>query len=347
MEKDEVVEVEVGTEIRIEHDSDSPYSPLYNPKLAHSDERKKRKLVLVGLIGVLIFAVVGLICTMSIVVNRAMQELDSSQTMISEFLDDVKETVIDGLLGEFSVEFEAEYDTEDEYNHEDDEVDSDYTEDESVYHTEEYQPTEDDVYYVQFADSIRDDLSYQVVKDSVIIQEEGIVFEVEYPIIQNSELENLDEINKQLGRFTLEYAQLAAGEIEQKSFCVVLVDAYIANMTEEMLSIIYEEKFQINNEVYYRIRSVNLNMEQGYFYQNLDLIEPSMDLVDAFVKQSEFQNGTYMLDQFTKEELLAYLSDESSLAVFYTPVGLEVGITHATGWTTVTLKDYEQFIPKL
>ena len=38
------------------------------------------------------------------------------------------------------------------------------------------------------------------------------------------------------------------------------------------------------------------------------------------------------------------MNDPIDLILFYTPLGMEVGVNHDNGWCTVTYKDYEKYL---
>lgn len=349
-DKEETVSAEeyVTDEIEVENSTLSPYSPLYNPRLDRSKERKKNKVIFAGIIGVLILAVIGLIITMSIVVKNAMSEVEAKQDIISEWFSDLKEEIVYEFLGDLD-SYDYDYDTEDSIIYDEEEYDEEYeySEDSSLYHTEEYQPSENDIYYVTLADYIQNDLSYRVTKDVWEYEEEGVYFYIEYPIIDAPDLENVDALNEELMNYVVYNSDLISNGLYNSMYCLVTVEAFITNMTEDSLSIAYRGSIRVDEGVSYELLSVNLNMEHGYFFDDSDLINVDEELVDAFLLQSEYQNGTNMESNYTREEIISYFNDESSLIVFYTPVGLEVGINHPNGWTTATFKEYDQFLPKL
>ena len=93
---------------------------------------------------------------------------------------------------------------------------------------------------------------------------------------------------------------------------------------------------------------MNFDLKTGTLLNNTDIIEVSDDLVEAFIDQSIYQNGyTSSVSDYSNEEIEDFLSDEDSLILFYTPVGLEIGYNHPSGWVTATLKDYQRFLKKL
>ena len=74
----------------------------------------------------------------------------------------------------------------------------------------------------------------------------------------------------------------------------------------------------------------------------------SLDIDDEFAidfrKRCEEQNGEINgLNYYSDQQIREYLTNENSLIIFYTPLGMEVGIHYDDGWATVTYKDYEKF----
>ena len=98
----------------------------------------------------------------------------------------------------------------------------------------------------------------------------------------------------------------------------------------------------------YDLYCMNYDLKTGTLLNNTDIIEVSDELVEAFIDQSIYQNGyTSSVSDYSNEEITDFLSDEDSLILFYTPVGLEIGYNHPNGWVTATLKDYQRFLKKL
>ncbi len=56
------------------------------------------------------------------------------------------------------------------------------------------------------------------------------------------------------------------------------------------------------------------------------------------------------MDSLSDEELAEVLRDKDSVIAYYTPLGMEVGLNYsgggASGWVTVTYKDYEKYLMK-
>ena len=92
------------------------------------------------------------------------------------------------------------------------------------------------------------------------------------------------------------------------------------------------------------IACVNIDVKNGKVLKNTEMY----DVDDAFAKEfrirSHMQNGVAEVDNMSEQEILDYLTDEQSLIIFYTPLGIEIGIGFAGedgmgNWVTVTYKE--------
>ena len=117
-------------------------------------------------------------------------------------------------------------------------------------------------------------------------------------------------------------------------------ESFVTYMDEEILSVVVDEYIYADGETTYDLYCMNFDLKTGTLLNNTDLIEASDDLVEIFIDQSIYQNGyTSSVSDYSNEEIKEFLSDEDSLILFYTPVGLEIGYNHPYGWVTATLKD--------
>ena len=123
------------------------------------------------------------------------------------------------------------------------------------------------------------------------------------------------------------------------------VNSYVTYMSEDVLSIAYEEYAYLEGDFFESyIVSVNFDMETGMILKNTQLLDVNDAFSIEFRKRCEKQNGeiediSYMSDQ----EITEYLTDEESLIVFYTPIGIEVGFNYYDGWVTVTYSDFRKY----
>jgi len=210
-----------------------------------------------------------------------------------------------------------------------------------------YEPSPDDEYYVELADYIRDDLSYSVEFEEYTHSDydNSVYITVWYAQV-SEELANSETINGYLMDNALYYAYMY--EDEDISDFMLDVESFVTYMDEETLSVVVNEYIYADGEETYDLYCMNFDLKTGTLLNNTDIIEVSDELVEAFIDQSIYQNGyTYSVSDYSNEEITEFMSDEDSLILFYTPVGLEIGYNHANGWVTATLKDYQSFLKKL
>ena len=63
-----------------------------------------------------------------------------------------------------------------------------------------------------------------------------------------------------------------------------------------------------------------------------------------FRRREAWENGEGALTNYSDEEILEMLKDPAYLVVFYTPMGMEVGLNLGNRVVYVTYEDYEQFL---
>lgn len=350
------------------HSEDSPFSPFYVP----DRKQKNNNRLTIGLIILLLLLLVaGLIFAVSKLVEAAVGEAtvawNESTGAVEEFFDGIKESfaqkeaeervpdtdeeeeVPNYLLPEdpelpdsyedYMEDFLKRY-YENEYGYDDYD---DYDDEEYDY----YEPSPDDEYYVELADYIRDDLSYSVEFEEYTHSDydNSVYITVWYAQV-SEELANSETINGYLMDNALYYAYMY--EAEDISDFMLDVESFVTYMDEETLSVVVNEYIYADGEETYDLYCMNFDLKTGTLLNNTDIIEVSDELVEAFIDQSIYQNGyTYSVSDYSNEEITEFMSDEDSLILFYTPVGLEIGYNHSNGWVTATLKDYQSFLKKL
>ena len=354
------------------HDVQSPYSPLYVPD---KNESKNNKITICFVAILLIALVAGLIAAVSMLVEGAMKEASVGASSIKsaweEFVDGMAEDKVDltpeeQLLEEWQnredylIPEVPEFDFSDGFTYPDglwedyfgDDYDSydDYDEygNYGEYPSEPYVPNENDEYYVELADSIRDDLSYSVDKESYKFSDAdmGVNILVEYVSVDGSQLAFKDKINEALENGAMYYAREFG--VSDVSDFTLLVSSYVTYMDEDVLSVVVDERYSWGYDTVYDLYCMNFDLKTGALLYNTNIIEPSEELAQAFMNMSEYQNGpSVALVDLTAEDIVPYFEDEDTLILFYTPVGLEIGFNYSDGWITATLKDYEEFLSKL
>lgn len=203
--------------------------------------------------------------------------------------------------------------------------------------------------YYEFEDDIKADLSYQVDKDVIEESEEtGIakmIAERPYVIMEDQVKE--DRINgliKKEMEKVREHIEQIAGELSKENEFQMEVRSYITYMDEETLSIVLEEDGYLDNSFYEsRLISLNFDMETGMAMTNTQILKIDDEFTIDFRERCEKQNGEiYGLNYYSDQDITSLMNEESTLILFYTPLGLEVGFNYPDGWVTVTYPDYEE-----
>lgn len=326
------------------HMNNSPYSPLYIP-----EQNKKNNRITIVLVGILLFClIIGMILAVAKLVQEAEKEVAANLPAWKESFQSFQEELKRELQEPYAKKPETDvYIPQEEYGYKEEipyipQEEYGYDEDKKP-----YVPQAEDEYYVELADAIRDDLSYKVTKTDYSYSDEtgGVLVYVEYPRVSGTGFD--DKFNEILETSAMYYAkELGAGNVFDS---IVIVMAYITYMDENTLSVVLDETYSDGN--WYSqsdLYCLNFDIKTGTCRYNTEIIQPSAALVQAFRDMSEYQNGTVEnLDRMSDEEILSYFSDEDSLILFYTPVGLEIGLNYEEGWITATLKEYEQYLNRL
>ncbi len=205
--------------------------------------------------------------------------------------------------------------------------------------------------YYEFHNEIRDDLSYQVDFESYeysVGDDGNISVEVTYPVVTGREAFDEESINeiiqKELGEVE-DYTESVKEWLTQEETFYFEAEGYVTYMDEDILSIIYKEYGYLDGEIYETyVVSVNIDMESGMMLANTQLLDIDDDFSIDFRERCEKQNGVIdNLSMFSDQEITYMLTNDSSLIIFYTPLGMEVGFNYYYGWVTVTYKDYQKF----
>ena len=219
--------------------------------------------------------------------------------------------------------------------------DDDYDDDQGKY----------DEYY-ELEDALRYDLSYSVSWEYYEYEpenDEDVIILVEYPVIEGDLVPNLDRINdliyEEVDFITDYYEDDYSGYMGEDSYFYGYAMAYVTYMDEDVLSIVYSEEIDCDYYPYVNLYCINIDMRNGVVMDNTELLDIDDDFSVDFRNRSEKQNGSISgLDYMSDQTITGYLTDSSSLIIFYTPLGMEIGMNYDEGWVTVTYKDYEQYL---
>lgn len=206
--------------------------------------------------------------------------------------------------------------------------------------------------YYEFHDAVRQDLSYQIAFESYadVFGSENAILSIEYPVVLGEKQEDLEGVNHAIQREVeelKEYVESVSEEIDEETSFFFETESYITYMDEALLSVAYVEYGYLDGEFYESyVVSVNIDMESKMALTNSQLLEINDQFSVDFRNRSQEQNGEISyLYNFTDQEITELLTNEESLIIFYTPLGMEVGFNYyyGYGWVTVTYKDYKEY----
>ena len=319
------------------HDEKSPYSPLYVPD---QNQKKSNKITIAFVIILLLCLLAGMIFAVSKLVEAAASEVSAGIPSWQEKFDSWKS----GVEEDFVEEEADDWENAEEWNEYEDEFS--YNDDFEYDNDGYYVPSPSDEYYVELADAISNDLSYTVDKHEYTYfdDEEAVGIYVEYVSVDGLDFD--DKINDALEEGAMYYAkEFGAGNVSDLSLAVV---SYVTYMDEDILSVVVDERYTWGNEIQLDLYCMNFDLKTGSLLYNTNIIDPSEKLAEDFRDMTDYQNGYIEhVDEISDDDIVDYFSDEDSLILFYTPVGLEIGFNYADGWVTATLKDYEEYLSRL
>ncbi len=210
-------------------------------------------------------------------------------------------------------------------------------------------------YYSGPYNSLRDDLSYEITFTEAIYYATNLnaSVDVEYPQIVSDDMENMDYINEALryefeyyrDYFSTEYKEYMTSE-EDVFACEV--DSFVTYMDEKILSVVFYEKIalKLGYETYQGINfyCLNFNLEMGTLLENTEVLRLDEDFSVDFRRREVEENGEEALTAYSDQEILRMLKDGTRLVLFYTPMGLEVGLNLDERIVYVTYDDYKNYL---
>ncbi|MBD5463193.1 MAG: hypothetical protein HDR24_09080 [Lachnospiraceae bacterium] len=205
--------------------------------------------------------------------------------------------------------------------------------------------------YYDFHNEIQRDLSYQIefrTYQNTYGDNRNISVEMEYPVVTGKNVDNLEGINNAIYReveAVETYGESVTDWLSSREKFSFETECYVTYMDEDILSIIYVEYGYLDDEVYESyVIPVNIDMKSKMALTNSQILEIDDAFSIEFRKRCEKQNGEIQFFSMLSDQDFTYLlTDEDSLIIFYTPMGMEVGFNYYYGWVTVTYKDYQEY----
>lgn len=214
-------------------------------------------------------------------------------------------------------------------------------------------PEEDSGYY-DFHDAIRSDLSYQIRIEEYTGQAHDnghATSKITYPVVEGEDKAKTTAANKAIQaelHAVEDYLNTVSENLESEDELEFNGECYVTYMDEQTLSVVYWEEGWLNGTWQEAcLISVNIDMESGIPLTNSQILEMDEKFAIEFRERSEKQNGEdEYLNLYSDQEITELLNSDDSLIIFYTPLGMEVGVNHYGGWVTVTYRDYEKYLKK-
>ena len=212
-------------------------------------------------------------------------------------------------------------------------------------------------YYESICDSIDYNVTYGINREyyEYISEEGNVTFKVAY-IQLEGDIPNLETLNEKIRESTCYYVDSYFESYQEsedyQGYIEYFSDSYIPYNDENKLSIVLDENWSIDGDSGFSLYGINIDLTSGMILENSSVITISDEFADIFRSKSDLQNGTGIsgLDNITNEELVQYLTDDSSSIIFFTPIGLELGYNYTvsdySGWVTVSFDEYEKYIEK-
>lgn len=208
-------------------------------------------------------------------------------------------------------------------------------------------------YYSGPYNDLKDNLSYQItfLNTSCYTEEGNVYLSIEYPQIVSDRADE-EKLNAELAYeyeyFRDFYLENVADDLSADGFFYFFSDAYVTYMDENVLSVVYSEKIRYldGSDTFSDINfyCVNIDLTTGNILTNTDILALDDNFAVDFREREAEENGDEALTGYTDQEILAMLKDESTLVLFYTPMGMEVGVNLEGQIVYVTYEDYEKYL---
>lgn len=222
-----------------------------------------------------------------------------------------------------------------------------YAEDE---YSENNSTAGDGEYYTELSSAVRDDLSYSLEMTSGYYapeEYENVLVSIAYPVLSGS-VSNLDRINEileyEFSYYVNYFEETFSATIQQDGYYIILADCYITYMDEKVMSVVFQEQVALQDYTAINFYCLNFDMENGRVLNNTEILDMDEEFAIDFRRRELAENGSESLPDYTDQEILQLLRDEKYLVIFYTPLGMEVGLNLGDVVTYMTYSDYEKYL---
>lgn len=329
------------------------YSPI--PSENPRNKAGKNGLIICVVLGVILALIVGGVGLLYLLAVNVYGTFSDNKVENESFLDE------DGNVDwnkYFDIFPEDDMDSDSDSNSGEDMVYQTYSTNTTEINRNEEGQDESYPYYSGPYNDLKDDLSYQVefYKDIFTAESSGSVYiEVEYPQITMENKTKEEEINTSL-RYEFDFFVNVFEEDYknymnfEEDFFYIFADANVTYMDENILSVVFSEEVSVYIAEqwisYVNYYCLNFDMQTGMLLMNNEILNLDEAFALDFRQREIAENGDEALTDYTDQEILEMLKDESTLVLFYTPRGLEVGLNLDSIIVYVQYEDYQKYLNK-
>lgn len=307
-----------------------------------------------GKIAAVVFGSLGTVIALLVVYTLSLYQFIQNPWFLPDTDDQDRNEIMQASGEEGRDENEIDRDDSDRDERESYREDEDKTQDEEdsgLYKEGKHDREQIESEYYDFHNDIHRDLSYQIEFETFqeTYGEHGnILVEMNYPVVTGRNSDELEGVNNAI------FKEVEAVESYGKSVTDWLpgseefrfeTECYVTYMDEDILSIIYVEYGYLEDEIYESyVIPVNIDMESRMALTNSQILNINDAFSIEFREKCEKQNGEIQFfSWFSDQDITYLLTDEDSLIIFYTPMGMEIGFNYYYGWVTVTYRDYQKY----
>ena len=145
------------------------------------------------------------------------------------------------------------------------------------------------------------------------------------------------------------YYYLENNDAEDGTFYTLYSDSIITFNNDEIFSVVYDiNSYEGNNTKLFYLHGVNVDVKNGQVMDNTQILNFDDDFTKFFIQRSNTQNSTVpAINGSDISDTTKLFNNDDSLILFFTPLGVEVGINYryygSFGWVTVTLNDFDKY----
>ncbi|MBO4346867.1 MAG: hypothetical protein J5840_04425 [Lachnospiraceae bacterium] len=127
-------------------------------------------------------------------------------------------------------------------------------------------------------------------------------------------------------------------------------DSVITFNNDEILSVAYDTTVYRDSYIdNFYIHGINADVKNGILMDNTKILNMDDSFSQFFVQRSNTQNSyVEAINECTTQELTAVLNNDDALILYFTPLGIEVGLNYSYfydgGWVTVTINDFDSYL---